>query len=165
MEVNKKTKWFVLYTASRAEKAAAKRLEGMGAEVFLPLHKEKRKWSDRIKTVEEPLYRSYLFVHCNESKLSTYVTAEGIVRTVYYCGKPAVVKDKEIAEIHKFLELTHEKQIISEGDIVKILGGPFEKMAGKVNRIDKNYIYLTIESLDMLTICAELKLEKNLVTK
>lgn len=161
----KKPKWFVFYTASRAEKAVEKRLKDMGAEVFLPLHREKRKWSDRIKVVENPLFRSYIFVHCPESKLRTYVTAEGIVRTIYYCGKPAVVRDDEIAEIRKFLQLTDEQLIISEGDIVKILGGPFEKQVGKVTHIDKKYIYLTIESLDMMTICAEIRMDKELVSK
>lgn len=165
MTIAQKEKWFVLYTASRAEKAVAKRLEKAGATVFLPLHKEKRKWSDRVKIVEEPLFRSYIFIHCTEARLSSYATTEGVVKTVYFCGKPAAVRDSEINEIRKFLELTHEHTIISEGDIVKILCGPFDKRTGKVTRIDRKFIYLCIESLDKLTICAELKINKALVSK
>ncbi len=161
----KTPRWYVFYTASRAEKVAEKRLKDMGAEVFLPIHREKRKWSDRIKVIEAPLFRSYIFIRCIESKLRTYVTAEGVVRTLYYCGKPAVVRDEEIEEIRKFLEMTHEQQIISEGDMVNILGGPFEKKVGKVTHIDKKYIYLTIESLEMMTICAEIRIDKDLVSK
>lgn len=158
-------KWYVLYTSSRAEKAVERRLTLMGAEVFLPLHREKRKWSDRIKTVEEPLYRSYIFVHCTRSQLSKYASTEGVACPVYYCGDPAVVRDSEIEEIHKFLNLIDHSRIISEGDMVEILGGPFEKRTGKVTRIDNRFVYLTLESIGNLTVCAELRIEKEYVGK
>ena len=59
--------WYVLYTAARAEKQVAARIEAEGVEkggveAYLPLHRRRKKWSDRIKVVEEPLFRSYVFV-------------------------------------------------------------------------------------------------------
>ncbi len=156
-------KWYVLYTASRAEKAVERRLALMGAEVFLPLYVEKRKWSDRIKTVEVPLYRSYIFIHCTRAQLSKYAATEGVACPVYYCGDPAVVKDREIEEIRKFLLLLDSSRIISEGDMVQILGGPFERRTGRVTRIDNRFVYLTLESIGNLTVCAELRIEKDFV--
>ena len=79
-------RWYVLYTASRAEKAVERRLTLMGAEVFLPLYREKRKWSDRVTTVEVPLYRSYIFIHCTRAQLSKYAPVEGVACPVSYCG-------------------------------------------------------------------------------
>lgn len=158
-------KWYVLYTSSRAEKAVERRLALMGAEVFLPIHREKRKWSDRIKTVEVPLYRSYIFVHCTRAQLSKYASAEGVACPVYYCGEPAVVKDSEIEEIHRFLSIIDRSRIISEGDMVEVLGGPFEKRSGKVTRIDNRFVYLTLESIGNMTVCAELRIEKEYVGK
>lgn len=158
-------KWYVLYTASRAEKAVEKRLATMGAEVFLPLYKEKRKWSDRIKVVDSPLYRSYIFVHCTRQQLSKYATTEGVVRIVYWCGEAASVKESEIKEIHKFLRLLEHNRLISEGDIVQILGGPFEKKYGKVTRIDHRFAYLTLESVGNMTVCIELCIDKEMISK
>ena len=109
-------RWYVLYTASRAEKAVERRLTLMGAEVFLPLYREKRKWSDRVKTVEVPLYRSYVFIHCTRAQLSKFASVEGVACPVYYCGEPAVIRDSEIEEIHKFLIVVDQSRIISEGD-------------------------------------------------
>ena len=158
-------RWYVLYTASRAEKAVERRLTLMGAEVFLPLYREKRKWSDRVKTVEVPLYRSYIFVHCTRAQLSTYASVEGVACPVYYCGEPAVIRDSEIEEIHKFLIVVDQSRIISEGDMVRILGGPFEKRTGRVTKIDNRFIYLTLESIGNLTVCAELRIDKEMVGK
>ena len=158
-------KWYVLYTASRAEKAVERRLAQMGAEVFLPLYREKRKWSDRVKTVEVPLYRSYIFVHCTRAELSKYASTEGVACPVYWCGEPAVVRDSEIEEIHKFLIVTDQSRIISEGDMVRILGGPFEKRSGRVTKIENRLIYLTLESIGILTVCAELRIDKEMLGK
>ncbi len=158
-------KWYVLYTASRAEKAVEKRLAALGAEVFLPLYKEKRKWSDRVKVVECPLFRSYIFIHCTRSQLSGLSSVEGVACTVYWCGEPAIVKDSEIKEIHKFLSIMEHNRIISEGDMVSILGGPFEKRYGKVIRIENRFVYLALESAGNLTVCAELRIDKEMISK
>ena len=158
-------RWHVLYTASRAEKAVERRLTAMGAEVFLPVYKEKRKWSDRIKTVETPLYRSYIFIRCTRAQLSKYAAVEGVACPVYWCGEPAAVRDSEIEEIHKFLAILDRSRIISEGDMVHILGGPFEKRTGRITRIDNRFVYLTLESVGNLTVCAELRIDREMVEK
>jgi len=54
--------WYLLYTASRAEKQVEQRIKLEGVEVFLPMHLTPRKWSDRVKMVEVPLFSSYIFV-------------------------------------------------------------------------------------------------------
>ena len=59
-EQNKK--WIAVYTKPRHEKTVEKELQKKGFEVYLPLLKQRRKWSDRKKWVEFPLFRSYIFV-------------------------------------------------------------------------------------------------------
>ena len=56
-----KTSWYVLYTAPRAEKQVRDRINALGVECWLPLHRAPRVWSDRVKIVELPLFNSYLF--------------------------------------------------------------------------------------------------------
>ena len=58
--------WYVIYTKSRYEKAVSEKLALSGIEVYCPLLKRKKLWSDRWKWVEEPLFRSYCFVHIEE---------------------------------------------------------------------------------------------------
>ena len=55
-------KWIAVYTKPRHEKTVENELLKKGFEVYLPILKERRKWSDRKKWVEFPLFRSYIFV-------------------------------------------------------------------------------------------------------
>ena len=60
--------WYVLYTKHRNEKKVAQRLSEAGYTVYCPLQKVRRQWSDRTKVVEEPLFKSYLFIQIEESR-------------------------------------------------------------------------------------------------
>ena len=60
-------RWLVVYTKPRQEKKAAAALEKRGIGVYCPLKREKRKWSDRWKWVETPLFTSYVFVRATEA--------------------------------------------------------------------------------------------------
>ena len=60
--------WCVLYTKPRNEKKVAERLTGAGYTVYCPLQKVRRQWSDRVKVVEEPLFKGYLFIKIEEKK-------------------------------------------------------------------------------------------------
>jgi len=147
--------WYVLYTAARAEKQVVARLEREGVETYLPLHKSKRKWSDRVKVVEMPLFSSYVFVHCPEHKLYSLNLIAGVSRTVYYLGRPAKVRQEEIDSIREFLRIAENCELISQGDKVEILCGSFEKRQGKVLWNDGKVASLFLEELGA-KICVEL---------
>ena len=55
-------KWIAAYTKPRHEKVAYDQLINKGFSAYLPLLRQKRKWSDRKKWVEIPLFKSYIFV-------------------------------------------------------------------------------------------------------
>jgi len=95
--------WYVLYTASRAEIQVEKRLKVREIETFLPLHLTPRRWSDRIKMVEVPLFNSYIFVKTSDEVLRELTKVPGISRIVYYNRQPAVVREIEIEAIKNFL--------------------------------------------------------------
>src|SRR5689334_8581242 len=100
--VNKK--WFAIYTRPRWEKKVNQLLKEKGIESYCPLNKVRRKWSDRVKIVEEPLFKSYVFVKVNDEDRATVRMTTGAINFVYWQGKPAVIKEKEIAAIKKFLD-------------------------------------------------------------
>ena len=97
-------KWFAIYTKPRWEKKVNQLLLGKGVECYCPLNKVKRKWSDRIKTIEEPLFKCYVFVKVTEADRTKVRLTNGVVNFVYWNGKPAVVREKEIQTIKLFLE-------------------------------------------------------------
>ena len=139
--------WYVLYTSAKAEKKAEQRLQQMGIETFLPLHKVKRRCSDRVKTVEVPLFNSYIFVKCNEHQVRELPRVYGIARVVFYLNRPAIVREEEIEAIKEFLVVAQNKKIITSGDNVEIITGPFKNKAGKVLHLTKTKAKLIIEEI------------------
>lgn len=159
--------WYVLYTAARAEKQVAQRISGEGIEAFLPLHRRKRKWSDRVKVIEEPLFRSYVFVKCADYQLYNLRQIPGVAAIVLYDRRPAKVRDVEIDAVKEFLNYAENREIVSSGDKVQILCGSFEKREGKVLWTDGKVASLFLEELGA-KICVDLakvgkvdKIEKN----
>lgn len=160
VNLEREKRWYVLYTSARAEKRAEKRVRQTGVETFLPLHKVKRRWSDRIKVVEQPLFSSYIFVNCDDYKLRQLPFVYGVSRIVYYNGRPAVVREEEIEAIKEFLDIAKHREIISNGDEVEILCGPLKSRKGKVIEVNEKYAKLTIEELGAKICVSLLELKK-----
>jgi transcription antitermination factor NusG len=143
--------WYVLYTSPRAEKKVAERIEQSGIEVFLPLHLCPRKWSDRIKYVEIPLFSSYVFVKTTDEILRTLLQIYGVSRIVYYLGKPAIVREKEIEAIKSFVEKAKGKECeFSYDDEVQIATGPFKNIKAKVMKTEREQLFLKVEQIGII---------------
>ncbi len=142
--------WLVAYTKPRAEKRVYDRLLEAEIETYLPLYTTIRQWSDRKKKVEVPLFNSYIFVKVLERERIKVLQVSGVVRFIYYLQKPAVVREKEIEAIKKFLNKTEGLKIrVEKGEYVEISSGPMEGIYGKVIRVGKEKIILQIEQLNM----------------
>lgn len=148
--------WYVIYTTPRAEKRVAERMAEMGIEVFLPLHTTPRKWSDRIKMVEVPLFSSYVFIKTQKNQLYDLLKTPGVARFVYFEGEPATILSEEIEAIKEFLIYAEGKTAnIEIDDEVKIAAGPMVNKRGKVLKITKKYVLLRLAQLNY-TIKVEL---------
>lgn len=146
--------WYVLYTAARAEKQVKERIDILGVECWLPLHRAPRVWSDRIKMVDIPLFSSYLFVKCTDPVLRGLIRVYGVSRIVFYNGKPAIVRQKEIDAIKEFLEKAAEHPLCA-GEEVEILCGAMKSVSGKIKKVKKNHLLLYLEQLGA-TVCVKL---------
>jgi transcription antitermination factor NusG len=153
--ITKKLNWFVLYTAPRAEKRVQEQVEGAGIECYLPLHRRPRVWSDRIKLVDVPLFNSYVFVKCKHFQLFSLLRVTGVLKIVFYNDQPAIIRQREIDAVKKFLEKAKEKALCT-GDEVEILAGSLKKISGKIVKIKKRHILLHIEQL-AATVCVDLE--------
>ena len=121
--------WYVLYTKPRNEKKVAERLSAAGYNVYCPLHKVRRQWSDRMKVVEEPLFKGYLFIQVQDKRRDEVFNYSGAVRYLFWLRRPAIVSESEICTIQKWLgQYDHSDIDISKilpGDYVRITTGPF----------------------------------------
>lgn len=131
-------------------------LKEKGIESYCPLNKVRRKWSDRVKVVEEPLFKSYVFVKVSEEERTAVRMTTGVVNFVYWEGKPAVIREKEINAIRRFLN-EHENVEVQPLDIrvrqrVKITTGPLMDMEGEVVSLHRKAVKVAIDSLGYLLV-------------
>ncbi len=143
-------KWYVAYTAPRAEKQVGFRLEKAGIEYFLPLRKEFRQWSDRLKQVVVPAFPSYIFVHVNRKEYFSAINQPGMVKYVHFGGVPAQITDKTIEHIRKLIEFNSMLEFWDEmsgiGDKYVIPSGPLKGIEGVVLRLKgKTHFILEIK--------------------
>ncbi|NII24103.1 UpxY family transcription antiterminator [Pseudoflavitalea sp. X16] len=144
-------KWYAVYTKPRWEKKVHRLLEEKGVECYCPLNKVHRKWSDRIKIVEEPLFKSYVFVRVNEEEKTPVRMVNGVVNFVYWLGKPAVIKDKEIQTIRKFMNEFEDVEVrqinVELDDKVMVNQGVLMGKKGTVKRVLHKKVEVLIESI------------------
>jgi transcription antitermination factor NusG len=150
-------KWLAVYTRPRWEKKVDLLLKEKGTESYCPLNKVRRKWSDRVKVVEEPLFKSYVFVKVSENDRLQVRTTPGVINFVYWNGKPAVIKEKEIATIRKFLDEYQDVEVFPINNLevdqrVKITMGPLMDQEGKVLAIRKKTVKVAIDSLGYVLV-------------
>jgi transcriptional antiterminator RfaH len=133
---NEEYKWFPVCTYPRAEKSACKALINKGIEVYLPLHRQLKQWSDRKKWVEEPLIRSYLFVRIKEIEQTEVLMTKGISRFIFFSGKIASMPDRQIKELKMLMTSSVELEITAEGlqpgEKVIVKAGPLKGLSGEI---------------------------------
>ena len=142
--------WFVIYTKSRNEKKVAELLQKNGVEVFCPLVKLKKNWSDRKKIVETPLFNSYVFVNVSEKDRNVVFNVPGVIRYVFWLKKPAVARDSEIESLKAVLNDTMDSFSIENyqiGDTVKISEGVFKGLDGVIEKQSNNKLHVILENV------------------
>jgi transcription antitermination factor NusG len=146
-----KRNWYAVYTKPRWEKKVYGRLAEIGFEAYCPLNRVRKKWSDRLKWVEEPLFKSYVFVKMAEEEAARVRIVSGVVNFVYWLGKPAIIRNKEIEVIHKFLSEYDEVQVLplelrTDSRITILQGALMDKKAIVV-KVLNNKVRVVIESI------------------
>jgi transcription antitermination factor NusG len=92
-------RWFALQIRSRWEGTTASLLRGKGLETFLPTYTTKRKWSDRFKVVDSPLFPGYVFCRFDLHNRLPVLITPGVIAVVGRGKTPIAVDDSEILSI------------------------------------------------------------------
>src|SRR5262245_10593336 len=96
--------WYALYTRPRHERQVYEELSGRSIEAFLPTYKVRRRWSDRYKIVEEPLFRNYLFVNMTLDRYHDSLGPYGAVSFVMADERPAEIPAAEVDAVRRLVE-------------------------------------------------------------
>ncbi len=150
-------KWFVIYTRPKWELKVAVQLTIMGITNYCPTITVVKQYSDRKKKVNKPLLSSYVMVHLEENQRDKVFACLGIVRYLFFLGKPAVVSASEINVMKDNLRGVYNDikvATLSVGQSHTITEGPFSGICGKVVQINKTKVKLELASLGM---CITLK--------
>lgn len=143
--------WYVVYTKPKWEKKVAEKLTEIGIECYCPIITQIKQWSDRKKKVEVPLFNSYVFVQLEDIDRNSVFQISGVIRYLFWLGKPAIVRDEEINVIKTSLKSTNIADIsvtsIQVGDRIKLESGVFSNQEAIVQEISNTYYTLVLESL------------------
>jgi len=144
--------WYAIYTRSRHEKVVESGLIERGIEAFLPKLTMKKRWSDRTKMVEEPLFRSYCFARfCLKDKRSV-VSQNGVTALVHFKDKYVPI-DESVINSLKIL-IANDLKIdpcpyLKVGERVAIRKGPLKGFEGYITE-KRNKNTTLVVSVDAL---------------
>jgi len=159
--------WYAVHVRSRHEKRVDGRLQEKGIESFLPLRTVRRKWADRWKDVDLPLFPGYLFVRASRGLLVPVWRMQGVVRVLgTSLSEPTPVPDKEIETVRRLVasDLPLDPYpYLKVGDLVRVRRGPMRGIEGILIRRRKKH--LVVVSVHLIGRSVALEIEADNVDK
>ena len=145
-------KWFVLYTKPNYELRVAEGINTLGINAYCPTFTQIKRYSDRKKKIQKPLLPSYVLVQLSELDRHMVFNIRGVVRYLFWLGKPAVVREEEITLLKKNLTGIFDEFTISKLSVGKeytIPSGPLKGQTGNIKDVLKNKLRLELPSLGL----------------
>jgi transcription antitermination factor NusG len=132
--------WFALHVKSHYEKIVATMARHRGLEEFLPLYQSRRRWSDRFKSVEVPLFPGYIFCRVNPEHRLPVLTIPGVVSIVGIGKVPVPIDEAEIVAIQQAIGaglLAEPYPFLDVGQRVRLAEGPLKGLEGFLVEVRK----------------------------
>src|SRR5438309_775097 len=134
--------WYALRVRTKVEKTAAMLLESKGYSPFLPISRVRRRWSDRMKMVEQPLFPGYLFCRFNIENRLPLLTTPGVIGIVGFGRTQPSVPEAEINSVRCLVNsgiLAKSWPFLAVGQKVAIEHGPLAGVQGVVTNANNGY--------------------------
>jgi transcription antitermination factor NusG len=152
--------WYAVQVHAGREKWVASYLSDRGLDHLLLLRREKRRWTDRFKTIEIPLFAGYVFCRFGALERSTVLSAPGALRVVG-CGRtPLPIEDEEIAALQILNKSEYtlvEWPYLTEGDSVRLEGGALDGLLGIVVRAPGGYRVVVSVTIMQRSVAVEVE--------
>lgn len=156
--------WFAILVRTGREKTANLLLENSGYECFLPVSRSTRRWSDRTKLIEVPLFPGYLFCRMNPHNRLTVLMTPGVIQIVGVGKTPIPVEEEEIEAIQCVQKSGLSAMpwpYMQIGNVARILEGPLRGLTGIIVKI-KSGTKLVL-SVSLLQRSVAVEVERNWV--
>jgi len=156
--------WHALVVRPQHEKAAARLLAASGLEEFLPLYRSRRRWSDRVKEIDLPLFAGYLFCRFRPEERLRVLLIPGVSGIVGFGGRPAPVEEGEIAAIRRMTACGSRLEpwpYLKAGQRVRIERGPLRGLEGVLER-GKDY-WRVVVSVELLQRSVAVEIDRDAV--
>ena len=155
-----KASWYALQVRSRKEGYVASQIQGQGYECLLPTYKSIRKWSDRVKEVEQPLFPGYLFCRFDFENRRPVITTPGVLQIVGY-GRTAIsVSDEEIQSLQLAVSSGMPKQpwpYLEVGQRVRVNYGTLSGLEGILVNVKGNHRVILSVTLLQRSVAMEVE--------
>jgi transcription antitermination factor NusG len=152
-------RWFAAYTCANHEKRVAAQLTERAISCYLPLYESVRRWKDRKKRLERPLFPGYVFVHISMRDRLRVVQVPSLVRLVGFGGEPVAVRDEDIAAIRLCMEKKGRMEphpFLNTGQRVRIVRGALEGTEGILVRKKGTFRLVLSVGLIMRSVAVEI---------
>jgi transcription antitermination factor NusG len=151
--------WYALQVRPRFDKQVSANLRAKGYELLLPLYKRKSHWSDRIKTLEAPLFPGYLFCHFDVGKRLPILQAPGVTSVVGIGKCPEPIDEKEIEAIRTIMSsgVTYQPHpYLTVGDCVRVEHGALAGLVGLITLVKNDFRLIISVNLLMRSVSVEI---------
>jgi transcription antitermination factor NusG len=151
--------WYAIRTRPRFESAVSRNLKAKGYEEYLPTYRCRRRWSDRVKTVELPLFPGYLFCRLDIRQRLPILIIPGVMSFAGIGKCPFPVQESEILSIQQIVAsgLQYEPwPLINIGQLVSVEYGPLRGLTGRVIDTKKNYRIVVSVQLLQRSVAVEI---------
>lgn len=149
-------KWYAVYTKPHCEKKVTTLFTKSKIENFCPLNRKKIKSFRRSKILQEPLFKSYVFVYITPEEVDLVRRKDGVISMLYWMGQPAVIKQDEIDAIREFTSdhknITLEKSHVNRDEVVHVVDGPSYSIDGNVFAVKNKALKVSLPSLGYIMI-------------
>lgn len=144
--------WYAVRTRPRHEKKVASELEEKGIKIYLPLLPEVRRWSDRRKIIEVPLFSCYAFVY-SILDLQLRLAVYGISGALGFVGpnnQGVAIPDEQIETIRTLMAssvLLTPYPLLKVGQRVRIRGGALNGVEGILVTKGERRLVVSVDSI------------------
>jgi transcription antitermination factor NusG len=144
--------WFALRVRPKLEKTVAAQLSKLGFDQYVPLQKERRRWSDRVKVIDTPLFPGYIFCRFAYADRLRVLNSPGVESIVGFGKSDAPVEDSEIDAVRTLVasgRTLRHLPFLRIGQQVLIDGGPLAGVRGVVVRSENCWrVVVGVEALE-----------------